>query len=387
MIKNKVIIVSCQSYAKDEVAPAMKKIFDFFGGVNNLFEKMSKVAVKVNFLMPAPPEKAVTTHPMIAFTAASELINNNVNPFVIDSPAGNIPYTEESMRNLYCTTGYADLFKDSNIGFNYDTTFKNINFPQAKVIKYHDIISPILSADSVLNIAKAKTHGFTYVTGATKNLFGIIPGLYKAGCHLKLKNIMHFSDMLVDIADFVKPKLSIIDAVIGMEGNGPSDGTPRKIGYIIASDSPFAADYIFCKIINLDYKKNPVLVRAEERGLFNKDNLIIEGTFNVIKDYKFPDTAVTIDGFVNPSLPFKLLKGVLKDLTVKPMMNKNCTRCGKCKKICPSGAITMGKSKAIIDYDKCIRCYCCHEVCTSNAVDFHKTLRHKILERLVKNRG
>ncbi|MCL5236532.1 MAG: DUF362 domain-containing protein [Nitrospirae bacterium] len=387
MNRNKVAVTKCTSYNTAEVSSAIKDIFAAHGGVRALFKKGDKIAVKVNILKASHPDKAIITHPMIVYAVCKELVENGVNPVIVESPGTGTPYTPESLRSVYKTCGYFDLFKNLDVEFNYNTDYTNVKIPSGKVIKYLDIINPILSADGIINIAKGKTHGFTYLTGAVKNLFGTIPGMYKAGYHLKLKGIGNFSEMLVDIAHFIKPRLSLIDAVVCMEGNGPADGQPREVGHIIASDSPFAADYVFCDMVGLDYRKNPVLLKSEERGFLNRDNIIANGKYNRITDFIFPDTAVTMDGFVNPSFLFKTYKFLFKDmLTLKPVINRNCAGCGICKKSCPASAITLREGSAVIDYNKCIRCYCCHEMCNNRAVDFHRGIMYKISKKLLSKK-
>ena len=114
---------------------------------------------------------------------------------------------------------------------NFDTTYKPVFFLQGKLIKHFDVITPVIAANGVLNLCKLKTHTFMSMTGAVKNNFGVIPGLAKPGYHAKLHDKHHFADMMLDLAEFVSPRVSIMDAVMGMEGDGPgAAGTPRPIG-------------------------------------------------------------------------------------------------------------------------------------------------------------
>lgn len=113
--------------------------------------------------------------------------------------------------------------RKSSASLNYDTTLVEIPYPQGKILKNIKTIQPIIEADKIINVPKIKTHVMTIYTGAVKNLFGIVPGNYKAQYHLKFGDIRDFSDMLIDLCQFAKPVLTVMDAVIGMEGYGPSN--------------------------------------------------------------------------------------------------------------------------------------------------------------------
>ena len=379
MGKSRVFVSKCESYSAVKVKESVKGIFAHFGGAASLFRKGGRIAVKVNLLKSSSPEKAVVTHPSVAFAVCRELQENGMKPFVIDSTYVGNDYNSETLKKVYDGCGYLEIFKNSGIELNYDTGVSSVKVPKGRFVKYVEIITPITKADAVISLAKGKTHGFTFISASVKNLFGVIPGIVKGGFHSRLRNIDNFSGMLVDLAEFIKPKFSIIDAVTCMEGNGPSDGTPKDVGYLIASDNPFAADCVFCDMIKFDYRICPVLAKGEDRGLFSKGDIEITGEYKKIEDFKFPDTFVTADGFVNPSFLFKTYRLLFKDmLTLKPVINKNCIACGLCVKACPEKAIRIKGKRAKIDYKKCIRCYCCHEGCSNSGISFHKGLIYRI---------
>ena len=135
------------------------------------------------------------------------------------------------------------------------------------MIKRFEIITPIRTADVVFNLCKLKTHMFTYMTGAVKNCFGVIPGLLKPGYHAKLRDTGRFASMLLDLTELVGARLHVMDAVYAMEGEGPQSGRPRRAGFILASANPVALDAVAGEIIGLDAKLNPVLVEAGNRNI------------------------------------------------------------------------------------------------------------------------
>ncbi len=384
-MKDTVKIVKCSDYSLEAVTKAVKEVMDISGDTGKLFKNMKRIAVKVNLLKGAGPGEAVTTHPAVAYAVCRVLAENGIKPLVIDSPGTGTPYTKASLERVYQKCGYTELFRDSKFELNYNTDFTEIKVPQGKKIRQMKIIKPILDVDGVISLAKGKTHAFTQITAAVKNLFGVIPDMYKAIYHAKLKDINNFSDMLVDVCEFIKPVFSIIDAVTVMEGNGPGAGDPRHLGYLIASASPYAVDYAFAEIIGLNLNQNFVFLSAVKRELVDINRIKIKGDFEILKDFKFADTIVTVDGHVNPSFIFKVWYEIYKKvLDVKPRINKECIGCGICVKSCPMQAIELKDKKAVIDYSKCIRCYCCHEMCESRAIDLKKGILPSMMDKFLK---
>jgi len=387
-MKQTVKIVRCTDYHFNEVYKAVKNVFSSFGGVKKVFKGKKRIAVKVNLLKKAEPSEAITTHPQVAFCICKILQENGLKPFIVDSPGTGTPFTKEGLQKVYEKCGYFELFKKNNIKLNYNTNFKEVILPSHNKTRAMQIINAILNADAVVSVGKGKTHAFTQLTAAVKNLFGIVPDMYKAAYHARLKNIQNFSEMLVDIYEFIQPVFSIIDAVEVMEGNGPAAGDVRHLGYILGSPSGLAADYAFSQIIGLKLDYNPVLQAAAKRKLIDIKKVKIKGDFQKVNDFKLADTAAsTPDGHVNPSLSFRIFYEILKWISdIKPYSNKNCTACRICEKSCPVQAIKMKNKRAVFDYSKCIRCYCCHEMCNNKAIDLKKSLFGKLFQNFIKNR-
>jgi ferredoxin len=256
-------------------------------------------------------------------------------------------------------------------------------------MKQIDVIKPITQADAVFNICKMKTHLYMHVTGAVKNHFGIIPGLSKVGFHAKLFNKERFADMLLDLSLYAAPRLTIMDAVLAMEGEGPgASGTPRHVGLLLASTSDLALDVVVGEIMGLPHDHNPVLMAAERREVspckIEDVNVIGEELSGIkISDYKFPST---VKGFSKTVEKNSVVRNFLKSaLTKYPVVAKGrCIGCGMCATACPQKMITMitqkGKKRADINLKDCIRCYCCHELCPHKAIDIKSKFIHKALK-------
>jgi ferredoxin len=195
--------------------------------------------------------------------------------------------------------------------------------------------------------------------------------------------------MLIDLSSYVAPRLSIMDAVTGMEGEGPNAGEPRHVGLILGSTSPLAIDVVAGEIMAIDRERNPVLLAAAERGLeptrLEEVELIgAEKSELRIPDFTPPSTIYQETGF--GALPWhqRIMVPWFKDgLSVKPRIDKEkCIACGSCYESCPVEAITLyEKEYSEIDEEKCVRCYCCHEMCQYDAVYLHKSLLYRFMNR------
>jgi len=244
-MNQKVSIVRCPDYELEHVETALKKNLNLLGGINRFVKPNQRVCLKANLLLPARPEQAVTTHPTIIEAMANLVREAGGKPFIADSPGGGVSYTEEGLRRVYHKTGLLDLAERTGIELNWDTNITQVSFPEGKMIKRLDIIKPVLDADVVIGIPKLKSHVFTTFTGATKILFGVIPGLTKSDYHAKLPDLERFAEMLLDIIAFVKPALFVMDGVLGMEGDGPSlHGIPRHVGLLLTSTDAIALDAV-----------------------------------------------------------------------------------------------------------------------------------------------
>jgi len=257
------------------------------------------------------------------------------------------------------------------------------------LIKRFEIITPVLEADGLINLCKLKTHGFMSMTGAVKNLFGVIPGRTKPGYHAKLSHPDRFAAMLLDLAEYISPRLSIMDAVIGMEGNGPSGGNPKKAGFLLAATNPLALDVAAGEMMGLRKKDNPILSEAERRGLkpvYPDDIELVGADFKDLKipGFVLPKTIVKGSGFGIPSVLGNLVRSLLvKAATLKPVINRDkCTACGACRDACPVKVITLiDNCYARIDPKNCIRCYCCHEMCQYDAVELRSSRFFRFISR------
>lgn len=377
----KVCILSCESYDYELVE---KKIFECLDSMENIKPKVrtgSKVLVKANLLKKNSPDDAVTTHPTVVEAIVRYFQQLGCKVIVGDSPGG--PFNEKSLMAVYKSTGMLDVQKRTGCELNFDTSFVEVKNDEAKMLKNMKIVKAFDEVDFVVSAAKLKTHAMMTYTGAIKNLYGTIPGVIKAEYHFKMNNIENFANAIVDICEYVKPDLSIIDGIEGMEGDGPSSGDKRFVGLIFASENPYALDTVASKIIGIDPLSIPILRVVKERNIFSVDINDIEFVGLKpqdidIKQFKLPVSANV--NFVGGRVPKFMENWILNNFRPRPVFNHNiCVSCGICAQNCPPKAIDMSKGKPEVDLKRCIRCFCCHELCPKKAIDIKKHVIHETI--------
>lgn len=377
-----VALISCDNYKYEEVKSQMNKLIEDLGGLEKYIKRNSTIFIKLNLVMKKRPEEVATTHPMVLRVVSEKLLELGCRVVVGDSPGG--PYTKASLKGVYRTCGIEDICNELKIELNYDTSEKKVENKDGKILKYMTVIKPVVEADYVINICKLKTHAMATFTGGVKNLFGVIPGVSKAEYHFKMPEVVDFTDALVDICSYISPTLTIMDGIIGMEGEGPTAGIPRKIGVLLASDSPSAIDVVACNIINLDPHKVPTIQRCIERNFLENDfsDIYVVGEKvedKIIKDFKIPNNKSI--SFLRGVVPKRLEIFINKKLAGKPVIKySECVKCGECKKVCPAKVIELNENGPTIDLEHCIRCFCCHELCPKKAVDLKRPFIYKFIK-------
>ena len=383
-MNNRVSVVKCADYS--EVQSAVEKAVSLIGGIEKFIKKGDKVVIKPNLVSKKKPDEAVTTNPALlrAVIIMAEKAGGRVT--IAESPGG--PYTVSALKGVYSVCGIDKAIEGTGAELNFDTSFTEVHFPEGRTVKNIPIINPILDADVIISLPKLKTHAMTSYTGAVKNLFGTIPGTYKAELHFRLDERRAFCSMLVDLHECVKPTLSIMDAVWGMEGNGPTAGENRHIGLVMASENAHALDMAACRLIDYTPDEVDTVREAVFRGLTaqNADELDIAGEALeplVIKDFVKPESHFNLLKLI--SLPASLNARLTNALASKPKINySECVKCGECARCCPPKAIDMQSGKPEIDEKKCIKCFCCQELCPKGAVKIHRPLLNRFMLKIIR---
>lgn len=377
---SKVNIYKCKNYEDNNIKEAMDKVIASFDVLKDIKEG-TKVVIKANLVSAFSADKAVVTHPKLLKYLNDYLVNKGASVIIGDSPSG--PFNSSSLDHIYKETGLDKINLNLNHNFNKISEVYN----DAKVLKTFDYDEFLKDADIRINFSKLKTHAMMGMSACVKNLFGCIPGTTKLEYHYRFPSHDDFANMLVDINEYFKMEINIIDAIVGMEGNGPTMGDPKDIGCIICSTNPYALDYIASKIIGADsYSINTIKV-SEERNLFNPNKIELNDEIEkyLIKDFNLIKNKDSIRFYSDSNNPFTKIVGKIstKIFENKPEVVKGkCIGCGKCARNCPNKAITIVNSKPVINRNKCIKCYCCQEFCPVGAMQVKtskiaKALNHK----------
>ena len=362
-MKSKVSIVKCEDYSIENVRIAIKKTLENLGGLENFIKPKQKILIKPNLLSAKDPSRAITTHPTIVQSIIEEIKKFGAVPFIGDSPGG----AERGVKRVWENTKISEAAEN--------TGAELVKFEGGGVCrietsegKAYYISKYALQADAIISLPKMKTHVLVLFTGAIKNMFGIIPGFRKGEYHKQFPYPKDFSQMLVDVFSLAQPKLSIMDAIVCMDGDGPSSGNPKYVGLILASSDAVALDKVCSKIYGFKEDEIETTNIAEKRGLGTADFSNIEIIGEKLSDIVLPKFDLPSNRFLKmvPKFMVKLLE---PHVWIKPNIKQElCTNCNICVENCPMKAIKENSKNPIFDYTKCINCLCCHELCPQNAV-------------------
>jgi uncharacterized protein (DUF362 family)/ferredoxin len=372
--KEVISCAECGSYTRDEVETAVRKAIDALGGITSFINPGSRVLLKPNLLQGLAPERCVTTHPEVV--RAVSLICGDVGCRVniADSPGGGIRYTPANLRRLYADAGYEEVARDTGAELNYDTGYRIVSHPAGSMVKSFPVIAPALDADHIIVLSKAKTHLWTLYSGGAKNLFGVLPGFEKPLHHARFQDPDHFAGMILDLNDLLRPSLQVLDAVMVMEGDGPSSGTPRLLGAVLAGRSASALDLTACRMMGIPADDVPTLRAARVRGLpgSSPDKISLIGNPpETLPGYgvRLPSTYRGPGRGMKRSPLLSLLHRLGGVYAPYPsFLPYLCQHCGRCALICPVAALTLHEGVPELRRETCIRCYCCHEICPAGSI-------------------
>lgn len=378
--KSKVIVLSCEAYNEERIYTLMKNGLAQLGGLDNLINKEEKILLKPNLLKKAEVEKAVITHPVVVGAFARILREEGYKDIVLADSCGH-GTTKQVIQGTGMDT-YLEKYQIPAIDYTKGVRVENPEGIQAK-----EFILPkeLLEAECVISLSKMKTHALERITGAVKNSYGFVYGKNKAIGHTKYPSADSFARMLIDLNQYVKPRLYIMDGITAMEGNGPGSGDPVAMNLILMSTDPVALDSVFARLVYLKPEMVPTNYHGEKMGL---GNCRVENIEVVVVEEDVVCNVISMEALIekygNPNFNVDRTKvrnnvwtKLAKALNIfqkKPYIEPDkCIRCGICVNSCPvpGKAVDFRNGKnnpPVYDYKKCIRCFCCQEMCPKKAI-------------------
>lgn len=365
---SQVSIVNCIDYTYSNVQAAVKVCFDNLGGLEKYIKKNQTVLIKPNLLSAKDPSRAITTHPSVVHAVTEQVQSLGAVPILGDSPGG----VDRGIRRVWENTKLSEVAGQTGaklVTFESSGVYPKTT-PEGKT---YYIAKPVVDADVVISLAKLKTHTLTLMTGAIKNMFGSIPGFRKAAYHKEAPKPKDFARVIVDIYSLTRPNLTLVDAVVVMEGDGPSSGDPKYLGLLFAGTDAAALDMVAEKIMG--FKEGEIDITRVAR-----DKDLGPGSFEQIQILGEKLNQLTVPKFTLPSnrlirmIPNFLLKLIGPFVWVRPnIIDENCINCNICVDNCPTNTIHKGEKRPYFDYSNCINCMCCHELCPEKAVYLEKS--------------
>lgn len=379
-----VSVVPLAEYDYDMARDALTRLLEPLGNLD-FVNKGMRIVIKANLVSAMAPTEAATTHPVLLAALCDMLKERGATVTVGDSPGGL--YNSAFVGRVYNATGMREL-EAHGARLNEDFSELSAEFPEGKVLHSFTYTGYLKNADLIINFCKLKSHGMMGMSCAAKNMFGTVPGVIKPEYHFRFPKYEDFADMIVDLDEYFHPVLSIADAVVGMEGNGPTAGTPCKMGFLLASHSPHTLDMVAAHLLGFTRAELPILEAAYKRGLVPSsfENIALIGSADGLRVENFKRVVErrSLQFSGDGKSPFKKLfsKIVGAILRTRPSLQRDtCVGCGVCAGICPAKAITVKNGKARIDRKKCIRCFCCQEFCPKSAIKVKRTAIASIFHR------
>ena len=358
----RVAITNCRTYDEGLVKEALHSVIEATAFPDC---KDKAVLVKANVVSDSAPSKGITTHPLVVKALVEELFAHGARRVLVgDSPG--LPGPGFAGRGC----GLAQVCAGTGAEWADFSQSRTHVLEGGEKVQMASVLDEV---DFVVSAAKFKTHQLMYTTGAVKNLFGLMPGLTKSPMHLKHPGREDFALFLTRLYKESKTEWALIDAVIGMEGAGPSNGTLRPVGLLMGGADPFLVDEAQALIMGYSPEDIPLLAVGRREGLYQPgaQYSLLEAGGLRIKDYDRIDVEKKQGLFRTLILPFltKPFKGRRKEDRPAPSFDaQRCVRCHRCIEVCPAKALRDEGQGIRIDQSACIRCYCCAEFCPADAV-------------------
>ena len=372
-MKTRVSLVDCSDYDPGRVYDAVRQSLEPLGGMEGFVRPGQRVLLQVNLISPRPPQDAVCTHPSIV-RAVCRLVREAGGMPSVGGSSGGSAYRRT--RTTLRVSGITEAAQEEGAKvLDYDEVGGQDVPCKGAVLSSVHIAKPVLETDVLITLPKMKTHTVTLLTGAVKNHLGTLPGPRKAEMHRRFPDLEGFGRALLDIYAAAPPHLAIMDAVEGMDGDGPTAGRVRRVGLVASSADGVALDLVMCGVCGIDPRWVSTLSAARKRGVgatsFDDVEVVgmsLEVARGRTRPFAYP---MTYRLLAHSWIPDGARRLAIKRLGGAPspfIVVGRCNGCETCFRSCPAEAIEMVQKKARIEQKRCISCFCCHELCLQQAV-------------------
>jgi len=308
---NKVSVVKCTDYSKEDIRSAVDKTFSFFGGIENVIKKGSKVLLKPNFLKESSPRKCIVTHPAVIEAVAEAVLEAGAIPIIGDSPAFG------SVAKIASRLGLDKFAEKNGIDIIELDKPRKVSIDCGGKDFFLSVSGQALDVDAIINLPKLKVHVQVLFTAGVKNLYGCVSGKQKAWRHLQSNNNLEwYTEMLIANYQLVKPVFTIVDAVTAMEEKGPTGGKPKDVSLLVGGIDVIAVDRVVTELLSVCPDDVPILRAAKRLGIGEQDLSKIE-----IAGEELP--SVKVHDFIFPELSpigfdfIRVVKSLIRHLWLK----------------------------------------------------------------------
>ena len=370
------------------------------GSLDAIIKEGQTVLIKPNLAFQAPVESFAVVDPRTVEAVVSYIKENSKAGKVVVGDNPSLGQHVGRARPAFDASGMEAAAKlggaDEVIYFD-ETELVDLEIPEALFCKKYKVYKPFLDADVVINLPKMKVHIAGTVTLGLKNWNGIVPNIHPSGQQQDVHRI-DLGQKVADLYKIRKADLTIVDAIIGMEGQGPHAGSPIEMNLIIAGQDTVAVDAVTCSVMGFSPMEIPAIRTAGTEGLgemdLSKIDVVGEKIADVMKNFKRPNdnpmgmykgfnclfqqtcpgcyvnvrgsldsfvnTGVNLEEFIAKNGEVVVLAGGVPDLVPDFCKGKNLFICGDCWKLFPSKGLfeeAIAVAKSVTYYPGCAPVY------------------------------